>query len=315
MSAPAAAAAARLDAAVVVVNYGTAELVERCLRSVRESRGQLELETVVVDNASPQDDVARLQAALPWAQVLAMPQNGGFAAGVNAGVAQTTAELVIVLNPDTEVRAGALQAMLTRLAEHPRAGVVAPLLEDADGRLAPNGYRRFPSLLTAALDMCVPAAYLLAGAPALHPYAMAPAALEAGAPTAHVCGAAMALRRSAYLEAGPLDERFFMYFEETEWQSRLVAHGWSIELEPAARVCHLVRGGGEESLAPSPYFVSSAVRYLRMRHVPALLSRATFAAALLSSWATLRLIALLPAKRERARLQARAYLALLGRLR
>jgi GT2 family glycosyltransferase len=302
---------AAVDAAVVIVNYRSAALVERCVESVYATAGALALETVVVDNDSQDGSVERLRAALPAATVVAMPTNGGFAAGVNAGFRHSRAELVILLNPDTEVRPGALAALLARLHAHPQTGVVAPLLEDGAGHFAANGYRRFPGLGTLALDLCLPLGYALAYAPSLHPYAMSPAALRAGARPVHVCGAALAIRRSAYVGAGPFDERFFLYLEETEWQRRVARDGWAIELEPSARVCHLVRGGGEEALAPSPHFVVSALVYLRRRRVPTALARLVLASSLALSWATLRLIACLPAKRARATGQARAYRSLL----
>jgi N-acetylglucosaminyl-diphospho-decaprenol L-rhamnosyltransferase len=299
------------DAAIVVVNYRTPELVERCLRSVRATCGELRLQTVVVDNASGDGSVERLRAALPHATVVAMEENRGFAAGVNAGFRHCAAELVVVLNPDTEVRPGALRALLERLRERPRTGVVAPLLQDAEGQPTASAYRRFPGLFSLAFDLCLPLSYALAYAPGLHPYSLSPKALLAGRPVAHVCGAAMAIRRSAYEQAGPLDEGFFLYLEETEWQQRVAQSGWTIEVLPAARVCHLVRGGGAEALAPSPHFVGGALRYLRLRGVPSVLARAMLSLALALSWVTLRLIALLPAKRARATGQARAYGALL----
>jgi N-acetylglucosaminyl-diphospho-decaprenol L-rhamnosyltransferase len=301
------------DAAVVLVNYRTAALVEECLESVRSSSEELKLEIVVIDNDSKDGSVERLRAGTPGVVVISMPENRGFAAGVNAGFSHTSAEIVIVLNPDTEVRPGALQTLVARLREQPRVGVLAPLLEGPDGELAPNGYRRFPGLLTLGMDLCVPISYALVLTPALHPYAMSPAELLAGRHPAHVCGAAMAIRRGAYAQAGPLDEGFFMYLEETEWQQRVARWGWSIELAPAARVCHLVRGGGEEALAHSPYFISSALRYLRLQGVPVALSRAVFAISLLLSWMALSVIAWLPGKRAKAMLQARAYRSLLRR--
>jgi N-acetylglucosaminyl-diphospho-decaprenol L-rhamnosyltransferase len=305
---------AEFDAAVVVVNYRTPELVEQCLASVRAGSDGLRLQTVVVDNASGDASVERLRAALPWAQVLAMDENRGFAAGVNAGVRHTSAEAVVVLNPDTTLDPDALRELLEHLRRRPRTGVVAPLLEGPDGRLAPNGYRRFPGLSTLAFDLCIPLSYLLVYAPALHPYAMSPAALRAGRDPAWVCGAAMAIRRSAYIEAGPLDEGFFLYFEETEWQQRVAARGWTIELAPAARARHLVRGGGEDALAHSPHFLTSALRYLRMQGVSGTRARAVLGVSLMSTWVTLRLIACLPGKRATASGQARAYGLLLRRL-
>jgi N-acetylglucosaminyl-diphospho-decaprenol L-rhamnosyltransferase len=299
------------DAAVAIVNYRTPELVERCLESVRATTAGANLEVVVVDNASKDGSVERLRAALPAAKVVAMAENRGFAAGVNACFRNTRAELVLVLNPDTEIQPGAIQALLEHLRDHPRTGLAAPLLENSEGHLASNGYRRFPGLGMLALDLCLPLNYAFSYAPILNPYALAPTALIAGARPAHVCGAAMAIRRRAYAEAGPLDESFFLYLEETEWQRRLASRGWRIEVQPRARVRHLVRGGGEEALAPSPHFIAGAVRYLRMRGIPPIVSRAVLALALASSWAAVSVIACLPAKRARATRQARAYRTLL----
>lgn len=186
-------------------------------------------------------------------------------------------------------------------------GVAAPLLEDINGTVTPNGYRRFPGLATLAVDTCIPLGYALVRVPSLHPYAMSPAALCAGNTPAWVCGAALAIRRSAYEQTGPLDEGFFLYFEETEWQRRLADLNWGIEVVPAARVCHLVRGGGEESGIHSPHWVSSALRYLQMRRVPLTLARLVLMTSLISSWVGLRAIACLPSKRARASAQARAY--------
>lgn len=300
-----------VDAALLIVNYRSADLVAGCVEAVRTADGELALDVVVVDNGSRDGSVERLAAALPEARIVAEAENRGFAAGVNAGMRACEAELVIVLNPDTEVMPGALSMLLTRLRAHPTVGVAAPLLEHSDGSLQVSGYRRFPGLLTLFVELCIPIGYALVRAPALHPYALSPAAMLRGERPAHVYGAALAIRRAAYEQAGPFDERFFLYLEETEWQSRVTAAGWQIELVPDARVRHLVRGGGDRALAPSPYFLASAVAYLRLRGVPAPLSRAVLSVALLCSWATLRAIALLPAKRSTATSQARAYRSLL----
>jgi GT2 family glycosyltransferase len=295
------------DAAIVIVNYRAADLVERCVESVMRSRGELTLELAIVDSDSGDGSVERLRASLPAANVIAMPSNRGFAAGVNAGMAATAAPLVVVLNPDTELSPGSLGELLGVLRSRPRVAVAAPLLQHADGALQVNGYRRFPGLALLSLELCVPLGYALAHAPGLHPYAMAPAALQRGDAPAHVAGAAMAIRRAAYEQAGPLDEGFFLYLEETEWQARLVRRGWEIALAPRARASHLVRSGGEAALAPSPHFLASALRYLSMQGVGAVRARLCLSCALALSWLTLLAIALLPSKRGHARLQAAAY--------
>jgi N-acetylglucosaminyl-diphospho-decaprenol L-rhamnosyltransferase len=303
-----------LDATVLIVNYRTPELVEACVSSVRATSAGLRLRILIVDNASGDGSPERLRASLPDTDVIENPENRGFGAGVNAGFRAAGTDVVIVLNPDTTVAAGALQALLRRLRAHPRTGVVAPLLEHGDGRLQPSGYRRFPNLMTLCVDMSVPVSYALAAAPRMHPHVLLPAALERGGAVSHVCGAAMAIRRDAYDDAGPFDEAFFMYLEETEWQQRVSRCGWAIEIEPQARVRHLVRGGGDAALVPTLEGVRSALLYTRRRGVPPPVARAAFAVTLLSSALTLLLISLLPGKPSTLRRQAREHLLLLRAL-
>jgi GT2 family glycosyltransferase len=271
-----------LDAALVIVNFRSPDLVERCLAAVGDAVG----ERVVVDNASGDGSVERLRAA--GVEVVARAANDGFAAGVNAGFAATRAPVVIVLNPDTEPRPRALARLVRRLEAQPRLGVTAPRLVFPDGRAQPSAYKRFPGLGILFLELCTPLGYLLVHLPWLDPYR--------GTPAAHVLGAALAIRRAAYADAGPLDEGFFLYLEETEWQARLRARGWGVELVEDAEVVHLVRGGGAAADAPSAHFVRSARRYLRLRGHRDPVVRAVLGAALWSSVVFLRAIG----RRERA---------------
>jgi GT2 family glycosyltransferase len=288
--------------AVVAVNYGTPELTARCLEAARREEPD---EVLVVDNASPDDSVQGLRAA--GLEVLARPTNDGFAAGVNAGLAATSSAFVVVLNPDTEPRPGALRALVEHLERSPRVGVVAPRLLYPDGTPQPSAYRRFPGLGMLTLDLCLPLGFVAMALPALDPYRVPPKRWRDGLGVAHVSGAAFALRRSAYQAAGPLDEGFFLYLEETEWQQRVRGAGFDVEVLPSAEVVHAMRGGGEAALAPSPHFLVSARRYLRLRGVPAPLIRAAIDGSLLASRVAARAERLLPPERRTGGARARAY--------
>ncbi len=277
----------------MIVNFRSAELTLRCLDAV----GDEVAERVVVDNASGDGSVERLRAA--GVEVVARASNDGFAAGVNAGFAATSAPVVVVLNPDTEPRPGAIARLVARLDERPRVGLAAPRLVFGDGRPQPSAYKRFPGLGILFLELCTPLGYLLVHLPRLDPYR--------GTPARHVLGAAMAIRRAAYDDAGPFDEGFFLYLEETDWQRRAHERGWTVEVVDDAEVVHLVRGGGEAADAPSPHFVRSARRYLRRRGHRDGAVRVVLGAALWSSVVFLRAIG--------RRSRAAAYRRLLAELR
>jgi N-acetylglucosaminyl-diphospho-decaprenol L-rhamnosyltransferase len=297
-----------LDCAVVIVNYRSPDLVSGCLESVA---GERPGEVVVVDNASGDGSVGLLHDRHPDVRVIERRTNDGFAAGVNAGIAATSAPFVALLNPDTRVRAGALARLVDHLGANPHAGIAAPRLVYADGGLQANAYRRFPGLAMLFLDLCLPAGFIVQRFPRLDPYRVPPSELRDGLHVAHVSGAALALRRAAYAEAGALDEGFFLYLEETEWQQRVVRAGWTVDIVASAEVIHLVRGGGERSLAPSPHFLASARRYLGLRGHPRPVIEAMITASLLLSRAAARAERLvLPAARRTGGARAAAYDAL-----
>jgi|GEM_PF-290574 len=251
-----------VDLAVVIVNYRCAEDTVACLDKVFAHADGLRLEVVVVDNCSGDGSPRLIAEAHPTVRVIERDHNGGFAAGVNEGFAATRAPFVLLLNPDAELLPGALAALFAHLRRQPRTAVVAPIVVRPDGTPAPNGYRRFPGPFLVGFDVCVLPGYLFALAPRLHPYAISIGELEAGVEPAWVSGSALLARREAYLQAGPFDEGFFLYFEELEWQERLRKLGWGVAVEPRARVVHRVRGGGAESYVHSPHWVRSAIYYL-----------------------------------------------------
>ena len=287
-------------AAVVIVNFRTAELATRCARAAARERGVAQV--LVVDSASNDGSLARLRAA--GVEVLARERNTGFAAAVNAGVRATSAAFVILLNADAEPRVGALDRLVAHLERHPQVGVAAPRLVFAGGHPQPNCYRRFPGLATLFLELCVPLGYALVHVPRLDPYR----APDGARRVAHAAGAALAIRRAAFDDAGPLDEDYFLYLEETEWQRRVYERGWAIECVPEAEVVHHVRGGADAADAPSAHFVRSAQRYLVARGHSPRTARAVLGAAILCSRAGLRIIAAAaPATRAVSLRKAAAY--------
>jgi N-acetylglucosaminyl-diphospho-decaprenol L-rhamnosyltransferase len=259
------------DLAVVIVNYRTPDDVSASIASIERTGGNVVAETVVVDNASGDGSAVLLRERHPGSLILERPENRGFAAGVNAGFAASTAPYVLVLNPDTRVRPGALAALRDHLRKNPRVGVAGPVLLDMDGSVRLDSYKALPSPWSLFCGAFFPLGRALLGT-RFHPELRARRDSDRGGPVARVCGSAMAIRREAFNEAGAMDECYFLYFEEVEWQRRAAAHGWGIELVPDARVVHAIQGGHVRETWPLPY-VDGAFRYLRgVGHEPAKLA-------------------------------------------
>ncbi|HST56325.1 MAG TPA: glycosyltransferase family 2 protein [Solirubrobacteraceae bacterium] len=292
----------RPDVSVIVVNYRSTELTGRALEQAARSAGQLTLQQIVVDVDSPPDQLALLRELCPHAQIVELHSNRGFAAGNNAGIPHARGRHLLLLNPDAFAEHDAVEALVRRLDADPRVGLVAPLLLNEDGSSQDNVHSRFPNLLTLFVDFCAPLAFLVRGT-RLDPHNIPRSRLTEPRPIAHAIGAVLLVRAEAAAAAGPLDEGFFLYLEETEWQRRIAAAGWAREVLPAARFVHL--GGASTGGFPlaSPHYIASVRRYYPR---PRLALAVIWAAALISFF-TLRIATALGRGSPRTRQLADAF--------
>ena len=118
-----------LRLSVVIVTYRSAGVIAEALRALPEAA-----EIIIVDNASPDATVATARAARPGATILALPENRGFGAGCNAGIAAATRDLVLLLNPDGRIATSALGTLIAAADAFPDAAILAPSLRDDDNR-------------------------------------------------------------------------------------------------------------------------------------------------------------------------------------
>lgn len=217
--------------ACVVVTHDALPWVEQCLSSVAGTP------TVVVDNGSSDATVGFVRERFPGVRVIE-EENRGLAAGWNRGIAETDTEHVLVLNADAWLVEDALARLLETADRDPRAGVVAPRLLNPDGTLQ-RSVRGFPTLWRLATEYL----YLRKLAPrsrALNAFYGAGFDHESEREVEWVMGACMLLRRAAYDEVGPFDERFFLFSEEVDWMRRAASEGgWSVVFTPAASCVHV----------------------------------------------------------------------------
>lgn len=248
------------DVSAIVVNYRSASLTARALREAVRSAGECTVEEIVADADSSEEDLSMLKACRPGARIVRLDGNPGFAAGNNAAICKARGRHLLLLNPDAFAQDEAVRMLVYHLDAHPDTGLLAPLLFNEDGSPQDNAHRRFPNLLTLFVDFCAPLAFLIRGS-ALDPHHVSRAKLAGPQEIAHATGAALLVRARAAAAAGPLDERYFLYLEETEWQRRIAGAGWRREVLPEARFVHL--GGGSTGGFPlaSVHYLESVRRY------------------------------------------------------
>ena len=258
---------------VSIINYRTAELTLGCIASVLPDLAGHDAEIVVVDNRSD-DGSAEIIERWIAAQVPPVPvrllrsaTNSGFSGGHNQAMAACPAAAVLVLNSDAVLRPGCIAALLAAAEAAPRVGLFAPQLEYEDGTVQISCFRFHG-----------PASELIRGA-ATGPVtrALKHRDVPLGMPPAPdqiewASFACILLRGAMVREIGPMDEGYFLYFEDAEYCLRARRAGWRIAYVPQARVVHY-RGGSApvKSMATARkrlprYYYASRTRFLRQAH-------------------------------------------------
>ena len=241
--------AARL--ATVIVNYRTTDLVIACLRSLRdETRGLPPANLALVDNGSGDGSADRIAATImaegwsSWVSLLPLADNRGFSAGNNAGIrlllqSSEPAEYFLLLNPDTVVRKGALEALLDFAERHPKAGIIGCRLEEPGGVPQRSAFR-----FHSAIGELEQGLRLGIASRMLSRWAVGLPQPESARRADWVSGASMLIRREVLDAIGFLDEGYFLYFEEVDFCLRAARAGWECWHEPRSRVVHL---GGQST--------------------------------------------------------------------
>lgn len=237
---------------IVIVNYNAQAHLENCLESLTSSPPATPHEIVVVDNASTDGSVAAVRARWPRVRVIEQRTNGGFAAGNNAGIRATDSALILLLNNDTIVPAGAVDRLVGRLLARPDAAVAGPRLVDDAGRAELS----FGRMISPANELRQKLTTLLHGRGVAAVSSWVDRTSRREQDVDWVSGACLLVRRADAEQAGLLDERFFLYTEDVDFCAAIRARGRRVMFTPVAEFVHL-RG---RSRATAPVAMNVAYR-------------------------------------------------------
>lgn len=247
------------ELAIVILNYRTPDLTVGCL-SALAAEIRPGIDVVVVDNASGDGSAERIESVVAergwssWASVLRSLDNGGFAAGNNAGIKSVEAKAYLLLNSDTIVRPGAVQSLCEAMRLHPEVGVVGAGLVNGRGDPDYSFFRElrpFSEFLRAANTE--PLNRLLKRFHPRLPHTDRP--FE----PAWVGFACVLIRAEVFRTVGLLDEKYFMYFEDVDFCRRASRAGWKTLYWPDAKVVHL--HGGSSGVTEVAAWRGRAPRY------------------------------------------------------
>jgi GT2 family glycosyltransferase len=226
--------------AAAIVNWNSGAFLRRCLASLVSGISEI----VVVDNASDDNSLDLAAEFEGRVKFIRNPQNLGFAAGVNLGFSTTTAPYVLILNPDVQAVADAVQTLQAFLDAHPEAGAVGG---HVNAKYLPRPLATPWTLIRENLG--IPVSSLPAN----------PSEIEQAA------AAALMIRRDAYDRIGGFDERFYpAWYEDVDFCKRLKAVGWQIHFLPESRFLH---EGGYSAAALGPEKFAAAYYRNQLRYV------------------------------------------------
>jgi len=256
------------DLSVIIVNWNAAAYLPAALDALFAAGEGLDMEVLLVDNASSDGSLGLVQARYPQVQIIANEVNRGFAAGNNQGMRRARGRYILLLNPDTELPPDALIRFTAFMDAHPRAGVAGPRLQGPAGKIQGGAAGHDPSLSTIFNF----ATFLYRLFPRrFRGLWLARSLYEGEEPidVDWVSGACMFLRREAVEAAGMMNERYFMYSEDVELCRRVRDAGWRIVCLPDIRVTHHI-GGSSRQLGPEFYAhnIDSLDLDLRTRYNP-----------------------------------------------
>lgn len=240
------------DLSIIIVNWNGGELLRRCVETIVSSQPSVTYEVVIIDNASTDDSLVRLNASeaavfLSSNQKLRIfnnTENRGFGAANNQAFALTDSPFVFLLNLDTEVHPGTIDTLMRTMHSDPKIGACGPKILNSDGTLQISAFFNPPRVWHTFLSQ-------------LKLYYLLPQRIRGelllGKHWDHsrqrcvpmLSGAAILARRKMIDEVGGFDERFHMYSEDSEWCWRITRTDWKLMFVPEAVVLH---HGGQSSM-------------------------------------------------------------------
>jgi GT2 family glycosyltransferase len=242
---------------VVILNTNRREDTLECLASLQRSTYR-DLSITVLDNASTDGSTVAIRAAYPDVRLISLTENKGYAGNNNVGITasvQDGADWVLVLNEDTVLAPDSIQHLVAAGESDPDVAFVGPLVLHYD---EPDVVQSAGVLLGNAWD----SQHVAKNEPDRNQF-------DGARLVPCLSGCALLVRSAGIRDFGALDERFFYYWEETEWCVRAARHGWKILHQPEARIWHK---GVQRNYQPNPtvtyYDTRNHFLMMSLHHAP-----------------------------------------------
>jgi len=252
---------------IIVTNYKTPELLKLCLRSIKQCLSDIAYEVFVMDAASTEDTEFVVKGLYPEFAFVPFEKNIGFRALVNEGLKMARGKYILILNSDIILKENAVQVLIEHLDSHQDVAVVGPQLLNLDNSVQESCLRFFGPLTILARRTIF--GKTVWGRKLVAKFLMRDYNHQQAREVDWLLGSSLLVRSSALEKVGPMDERFFMYFEDVDWCRRFWQAGFKIVYLPQAKIYHYhlrvsKKTGGVGDLFVNKYtwiHIVSAIKY------------------------------------------------------
>jgi len=221
-----------MDISIIIVNWNTQKLLRDCLQSINDTVRDVTFEIIVVDNASEDGSVLMLREEFPGVTLIENRDNRGFGAANNQAFAIMRGTYALLLNTDIVLTDNAIYELFSFMETHPDTAMACGQLLNRDGSKQ-NSIANFPTLLTLMANISFLEYLFPKRFPSKRYKHAEPIEIESA------IGACLIVRKKAMDKVGIFDERYFFFFEETDWAYRMCSAGWKIYHVPSAMIYHL----------------------------------------------------------------------------
>ncbi|MEI8185363.1 MAG: glycosyltransferase family 2 protein [Chlorobiaceae bacterium] len=246
---------------VVIVSYNTKDILRHCLEALFTYSAGLEIEVFVVDNNSADGSAQMVQTEFTAVRLISNSRNAGFAAANNQAFRLATGRYIVLLNPDAYLRPLSLSKGIEFMDKNPLCGICGGKIISPEGKLEPSA-RRFPSALSKLLTLSGISGKF-SHSPILNRHEFGGFAHDKPMEVDWVPGTFTIVRKEMLDSIGFFDERFYLYYEETDLCLRAKKAGWKVYFIPFAEVMHI--GGASSKTRKDKAFDNKAAQVLSFR--------------------------------------------------
>lgn len=254
---------------IIIVNWNSVAFLRRCLASIYSDSHRSKMEVIVVDNASFDGSEEVVRSEFPQVRFVQSQENLGFARANNLGYASSSGHALLFLNPDTEVRAGALSQMLCQLCSMQRVGAVGCRLLNADLSTQTSCLQAIPTIWNQLID----SDYLKLAFPRWKMWGMRPlfSSKATSDEVQMISGACLMVRREVFESVGLFSPEYFMYGDDVDLCHKIKQAGYVLRYVADAVVIH--HGGKSSSCVKTDHFADVLIReavwrFVRKTHSP-----------------------------------------------